>query len=82
MTDYYTYSSPYAYAKIMRGYECLCSVFARRSKKIAAAIPASGSVSVVLKAGERVHVEHAGGTLFSNSRLHTQLVGFLVHKSK
>ena len=43
---------------------------------------ATGSTVIKLNEGQQVHAARRDGTLFSNSNLHTQFVGFLIGQTK
>ena len=70
----------YAGAWIMRGNVKLRFVYANRKSNINAYMPASGSVVVMLNAGELVWARRYGGYLYSDSNLFTHFVGFLIQK--
>ena len=67
-------------ASIMRGNVHLSFVSAWRSRNTNSHIPASGSVAVMLNAGEHVWARRKGGNLYSNGNLLTNFVGFLIQK--
>ena len=74
-------STGYAQAYIMRGNVNIRFVYAQRNSNFYAYIPASGSVVVILNAGEQIWAKRSSGYLYSHSsNLYTHFVGFLIQK--
>ena len=64
----------------MRGNVNLRFVYAWRNNNIHAHMPATGSVAVMLNAGELIWAKRTGGYLYSDGNLYTHFVGFLIQK--
>ena len=68
-----------ANAEIMHGNVRLRYVYTNKNSRDGRQ-SATGSAAVMLNAGEQVWAKRAGGTLYSDSGLYTQFVGFLIQK--
>ena len=69
-------------AYIMRGNLSIRNVYSHHQSNINAMIPASGSVPVMLNAGEHIWAKYGGGRLYSDGGgQRTYFVGFLIQKA-